>query len=226
MIFCLCFMDRIRPIQQDRAARSSQAFSRAALELMADRPLESITVAEIVARAGLSVGAFYARFSCKEALIDQLCEHRLRDAGQRLEEQVGKLERSEAGLESMVKCYVDEAIALHRENRVLLREVVRTAFGEEDPDVLAGAIGVNRDVTGGVAAALLARRAEIAHPDPERAVRMVPVFVASMLRSYLLFPHVLSQEEQTSPIEGLRNELTRWIMSYLTGKEQSDPQQQ
>jgi AcrR family transcriptional regulator len=66
-----------------RQARSRATFDRllaAAAELLAERRFEEATVAELVRRAGSSVGAFYARFGSKEALFHELDE-RLFEAG-------------------------------------------------------------------------------------------------------------------------------------------------
>jgi AcrR family transcriptional regulator len=43
--------------------------------LLRDRPFESITVLELAQAAGVSTGAFYARFASKEDLLPQLYKH-------------------------------------------------------------------------------------------------------------------------------------------------------
>ena len=58
--------------KQDRSRRTLQAVLDAAMELLATRPFPEVTVTEIVGRAGVSVGAFYSRFSSKESLLDAL----------------------------------------------------------------------------------------------------------------------------------------------------------
>jgi AcrR family transcriptional regulator len=60
------------PPRQARSRQSERRLLGAARALLAERGWDEITVAEIAARAGLAVGAFYARFSGKEALFAQL----------------------------------------------------------------------------------------------------------------------------------------------------------
>lgn len=54
---------------QERSRRSLEKFLEAAKEVVSERGFEDASVAEIVERSGLSVGAFYQRFENKAALL-------------------------------------------------------------------------------------------------------------------------------------------------------------
>lgn len=54
------------------AVRSRRMLREAYVELMTERPLEKITVTDIVSRAGLNRGTFYAHFANPEALREQM----------------------------------------------------------------------------------------------------------------------------------------------------------
>ncbi|MFB9924950.1 TetR/AcrR family transcriptional regulator [Amycolatopsis halotolerans] len=76
-----------RPPQQARSRASLQKVLAAAERVLAEQGLESFTVAEVAAQAGMSVGAIYRRFEGKEQLLyavkDQLLtelETTVRDA--------------------------------------------------------------------------------------------------------------------------------------------------
>ncbi|MGV9292762.1 TetR/AcrR family transcriptional regulator [Amycolatopsis sp. NPDC003676] len=76
-----------RPPQQARSRASLQKVLAAAERVLAEQGLESFTVAEVAAQAGMSVGAIYRRFEGKEQLLyavkDQLLtelEATVRDA--------------------------------------------------------------------------------------------------------------------------------------------------
>lgn len=61
-----------REPRQERSKRTHEALVQAALHLLTNRSYQDITIQEVVAKAGVSVGAFYSRFSSKEALLDAL----------------------------------------------------------------------------------------------------------------------------------------------------------
>lgn len=59
-------------VRRPRQARSQETLDRfltATEQLLAERPFEDITVADIVARAGRTVGSFYARFDDKDSVL-------------------------------------------------------------------------------------------------------------------------------------------------------------
>ena len=60
------------PAKQDRSRQTAERIVAAALDLLGDRSFDQMKVTEIAARAGISVGGFYARFSSKDAVIDYL----------------------------------------------------------------------------------------------------------------------------------------------------------
>ena len=57
---------------QDRSRRTFEAILDATETLLARRPFEEISIAEIVLKAGSSTGSFYARFPAKDALLPAL----------------------------------------------------------------------------------------------------------------------------------------------------------
>jgi AcrR family transcriptional regulator len=59
-------------IKQDRARETYDRLVAAAFELLEDRELEDITIAELARAAGYSVGAFYARFTSKDEFFEAL----------------------------------------------------------------------------------------------------------------------------------------------------------
>src|SRR5690606_36160352 len=60
------------PARQARSRRTQEKLLAAAERLLARRVLDSLTVADIAGEAGVSVGAFYARFEGKQALVPLL----------------------------------------------------------------------------------------------------------------------------------------------------------
>jgi AcrR family transcriptional regulator len=61
-----------RSIKQKRGQKTYDRLVATAFELLEDRDLESITIAELARAAGYSVGAFYARFRSKDEFFEAL----------------------------------------------------------------------------------------------------------------------------------------------------------
>ena len=60
------------PTKQARSRRTRDALIAAAWRLLEKHPWQSISINDLVAAAGCSVGAFYSRFADKEALFEVL----------------------------------------------------------------------------------------------------------------------------------------------------------
>lgn len=75
--------ETVRPPQQARSRRTLERLEKAALELVARDGPDSVTVAQVVARARSSVGSFYARFQGKDELFVHLAEGLRRQALER-----------------------------------------------------------------------------------------------------------------------------------------------
>ena len=61
-----------RKPQQARSAESYQRMLDAAEEILGEKSFDDATISEIAARAGLTIGAFYARFRDKDSLLSEL----------------------------------------------------------------------------------------------------------------------------------------------------------
>lgn len=208
-------MERVRTVHQARAAETADALVNAAYEMMRQRPLAEVSVAEIVRRAGVSVGAFYARFGCKEALLDRLCEDRLRREGEEIRRALEqRLERG-AGLRDLVATYVDLSVGFFERNAVLLREVVRLAYGAREEEALSHTVRVNQEVDRACVRVLLARRREIRHPEPERAAALVPLVTSALLRSLILLRPVLAGPGMPWTSQAIHKEVSRCVLGVL-----------
>ena len=84
---------RVRPPKQARSQQTLERLLVAAETLLAERPWEQIGVAELCAAADASVGAFYARFTDKDALLDLLADAYRTDMA-RFAEQLGAAVRA------------------------------------------------------------------------------------------------------------------------------------
>ena len=76
---------QIRAPKQSRSKRTLERIVAASLELLEAEGLTGLTVHKVVAKAGSSVGSFYARFDGKEDLLDYLGERVWTEALERWE---------------------------------------------------------------------------------------------------------------------------------------------
>ena len=61
-----------RSIKQQRGRKTYDALVATGFELLEEKELEDITIAELAQKAGYSVGAFYARFRSKDEFFDAM----------------------------------------------------------------------------------------------------------------------------------------------------------
>lgn len=189
----------------------------AAEELLEEQPFETITVAQIVRRAGTSVGAFYARFSSKNDLLPAIYSRRFGDESTaRSGEYLAQFASRRMPLEQRTREVVGNMAAYFRSNRRLLQELaMRSGQPESKPVARTQELRAHRAAFhDGWARAFLAHPEQIGHPDPERAVRFGLFVAAATCRDALLLGEPGSED---LPAEDLVGELSRALSAYLRG---------
>ncbi len=157
-----------RAPRQDRSRRTLTRITAAAGILFAERGYEGTKVGDIAARARCSVGAFYARFNDKESLFlhlhDQQCAHLI----QRIDFLCDLFRAENASLEVMVRQTVRALFVFAGDRRAMTRVFIQRS-GIDDAFHARYAQSW-AEVRSRLRPLLLARRAEIANPDPAHAV--------------------------------------------------------
>jgi AcrR family transcriptional regulator len=206
--------------RQKRSQESLERILEATEELIREEGLEALTIGGMVARAGLSVGAFYARFPDKTALLHaaQECFHN------RLEPII----RQEMVAETRDCATLAEAVEVAFE--VLIRNVTGErelsrafmAMSVFDPVMRARGELVNRQRREALTQVLLAYHDEIGHPDPVLAIDLAYGIYAAVVRGRLIFglEHELYYGITNQTIYG---ELKRALALYLQGERSADP---
>jgi AcrR family transcriptional regulator len=200
-----------RARKQPRQSRSRQTEARmlAATEsLLAEREFETLSIDEIVARAHTSVGAFYKRFGSKrellKALLGQLQTQLNENAPKELPTQLSLSERIAAVIDANARAYV--------QRRHLVRACVAAHLKAElklNADERARARAQQRTLEQW----FLGRREEIAHPQPEVAVRMGFYLTLQSLQMSLL----LGERPADLSVEDITAEAKRMLTCYLMG---------
>lgn len=107
--------------KQERSLATYQSLLDAAEQLLAERRLEEITVAHVVARAGSSVGSFYARFPGKEALVVALVERYHEDTRAVMEALLADGRLKTLSLRARARRFIALLVESCRKRRGLLR---------------------------------------------------------------------------------------------------------
>ena len=122
----------------------------------------------------------------------------------------------------MAHSIIGSLAAAHRRQRGLRRALSAYKQSQADADFRLRIDELNAESTRAVADLLLARRAQIRHPNPEQAVTLGLFMVAATLRAV-----VQSEEASLRPFgiveSHLGEELTRMFLGYLgvTGRPSS-----
>lgn len=158
---------RIRPPKQSRSRRTLDRIVEASLELLATEGLAGLTVHKVVAKANSSVGSFYARFDGKEDLLDFLGERVWSEALERWEQALATRDWSDFELSEVIQGAVGLLIDAQRSRSAYLK-ALDWASGRQSDAYEA----FRSELLRGLRQLILLHRNEIAHPDPELAVRL------------------------------------------------------
>lgn len=184
----------------------------AAEKLFAERGYDGASVSDIVARARCSVGAFYARFKDKESLFLHIHDRQCRLLIQRIDFLCDLFRSESAPLEVMVRQSVRALFLFAGQRRSLTRVFIQRSG--TDPAFHARYARTWGEVRDRLRPAMLSRRAEIAHPDVQRAVDFTLQLMHSLWANDVLHHQMKSVTGQETG-EALIEDLTDACLSYL-----------
>ena len=203
----------IRAPQQQRSADTMARLVDATERLLEERPFEEVSVAEITRHARSSIGAFYARFEDKHALMEYL-DHR---HAQELIERVTAYSEERRWRETPIEAFVMEMVgflaAFFKEHRAVLRALSIRARRSADPNASEATQRVNSRLPE-LVRLVLSRRGEIRHASPDLAVYLGFVMVLGTLRERILFPESYPTQIPVSD-SLLADELAKAYLAYL-----------
>ena len=203
---------RFRPPQQTRSQETLARILDAAENVLDEKIFSEATLAEIMQRAGVTVGAFYRRFPDKDALLHLLDERFFDELHQLAISELHPGRWTDASIEEIVAHFCEQAVALYRARRGLLRSLFLRA--RVDPVLQQSARKVNADYIDRLKALMLPRRDQISHPEPDRAIELGYMIIIGALRETVLFGEVWPHPERVVD-GGLAHELARLYLAYL-----------
>jgi AcrR family transcriptional regulator len=207
----------IRPPRQARSERTLERILAAAEALSAKRPLDEVSVDEIVEEAGTSVGAFYKRFPTKHALLPGLLARMQTRNLQQMREGLATPSARKMALGARVVTLLARQADALRAHRAMVRAVVAARVGG-GLALPVTELDQARAMLALLADWLLERRTEIRRPDPEIAVRIALHFSISSLQLTLL----QDEAPSVSP-DRLVAELAQAVIAYLTSPDVALP---
>ncbi len=209
--------DRLTPYKSPRQKRSRESLERlleSAEQQIRANGFESLTIGGVVNNVGLSVGAFYARFPDKTALLHAVQE---RFHG-KLEPKIRAEMIAEAGPMGTLTEAVEAAVDVLIRNVVGERELSRAfmTLSVTDPLLRAGGERINRERRETFVQIMMAHSDEIGHEDKELAVDVAYGIYAAIIRGRLVFG---AEHELYYGIDSttLYRELKQAIAFYLKG---------
>ena len=204
----------VRPPQQARSQATLDRFVEAAVSLLAERRFEDAPVAEIARRARASVGAFYARFPDKDALLEFMNEQMFHAGRANWDAFLAPDRWRGRGVAEVVQGVVRHLVRKRRAHRGVLRALSLYARSRPAPGFLQHATALNRHVHRRLRELLLERKQEIGNPDAARAIGFGLLMVDSAMRDAILFDEVA--ELPRKPTDALlARELSAAWLAYL-----------
>ena len=205
----------LRSVARPKQARSAETLERlldAAQAIIKERGGAELSIPEVVARAGSSVGGFYARFKDKDELVCALEERFVVDM-RRLLDVVTDADRLRGlTLRQFVGPAIGRLVRLYRRNERLAAAFA--AASAHNPGKHARTRAFRDEIVERGGALVLTRSAEIGHPDPERAVEFAIQMVLSTMRAEAVFGPTRARGRALSENE-MVVELEHMFVRYL-----------
>ncbi len=202
------------PTQQSRAEDTAERILQAAERLIDLHGFDATSVADVAAKAGISVGGFYARYRSKKALLHALDEYMITQMLAVLEREMGARKLADQSISIIIRTYIRMMTRFFQKHRTILRQVVTKVRADNEGKTAERIRVFNRRAHSTLKERILTREDDIHHPDPSKAIDLGVMMVSAAAREMVLFDgRALNQS--TSSGRELINELTRAFCAYL-----------
>lgn len=205
-------LEWIRPPRQARSQDTLDRILDAAEGLVSEKGFEDTTVADVAARAGSSVGAFYARFHDKDGLLYALYERYLAQAMTTADVALDPERWEGLGVAGILRAVTRFLVSIYREQEGLIRAFV--IRNHTDAEFRARQARLSHHVNERLGRLLLARAEEVRREPHDRAVAFGLAMVFAALEGLMLFGETRSADLRLSDDE-LAAELAAAFLAYL-----------
>jgi AcrR family transcriptional regulator len=202
----------IRPPRQQRTHQGLERILDVAERLLLDKSFDDIHVREVALRADTSVAAFYRRFNDKDGLLHALHERRCEEAFATADDALDPERWAGADIEEILQTIFPFLIEVMQPNESLYRAIYQRAI--TDDLMRERAMRLNRYVMSGLSELLMARKAEIHHPEPAAAISFaLTQGIALLTQQYTVGIRDLGPVSFRD--DAIANELARSCLAYL-----------
>lgn len=203
--------------QQARSRESLRRLLQATAQLLEEKGLEGATIPRIAARAGLSPGAVYRRFRDKDALLRTLLLETLRAADKGTAEMLTPEFVTRLSLPELVGRIVQGTLRGYRKHAGLMRALHQFARSHPSPALRKQLDELEVRNFRRVVDAVLTKRSQIKHSDPDVAVPFALMLTAFALREIIVLGTLSTAWSALMPKDDdqLGDELARSFLSYL-----------
>lgn len=174
------------PTVQERGRKAVERLLFAAEKILETQGLEAATVPAIAARAGMSVGNVYKRFPDKDSLLRAVYQRFFAETLAANEFALDPAKWKDIPTAEVLSTLVTGMIEGYGSRRALVRALLIYAQTHGDADFRAHAEEMRLRTLGLFERLLRDRRADIGHPQPERAIRFVVTLLASALENAVM----------------------------------------
>lgn len=196
--------------KQDRSRRSAARLIEAAEALIEEHGFDRMSLRDVCRRAGVTSGSFYGRFTKKLDLALVLAEEigdNCVEVAERFSERL-----PEIGIQSGIQALLEDSIQLYQQRGALFRALIATA--RTYPDVAQTMRCANDQVFSVLITAFKPLHASLAHPRPEKAVRLGLFLILNGLREMVLEQQLFEKPQSEQQVV-LVDELTTLFLKYV-----------
>ena len=204
------------PTVQERGRNTVERLLNAAEQTLESVGLEGATVPAIAARAGMSVGNVYKRFPDKDSLFRAVYERFFSEALASNEFALDPAKWEGIPTAEVLSTLVTGMIEGYRLRRPLIRALLLYAQTHADAEFRAHAEELRLETLELFERLLRDRRADIGHPQPERAIRFVVMLIAHALQNAVVSEGGrISSGDFLAHVPETAGELSRIVNGYL-----------
>jgi AcrR family transcriptional regulator len=202
--------------KQRRSQETRDLLLDAAEAVLREDGLADLKIVSVVERANSSVGAFYRRFSDRDALLYAVQERNHAHARELYDQQLTKLQTQDLSLsETLAEMFAFRAKMIARDAPLLhafvVQEALGPAFQEEGRRFFAYCRSAMTHV-------VVSHKDEIAHPNPALAAEVVcRTWLALMEQVVLYGASPFDVPGPSADVDTLVAEFTRAMVGYLRG---------
>jgi AcrR family transcriptional regulator len=188
-------MTAVRPPKQRRSRESYERVLDAAFALLEENGFEGLTVQEVAARSGVSVGAIYERFGNKETLL-RAVHARTMESMSEAHAAAGDPAARADGAAAAIVAVVAGMARIMNDNRKALRAFMH--LGAVDEVISARGSEASIALSKTFKRALMPHASEFRHPEPDVALDVAFRVAYSTLARQVMYGPVFESDRRLS----------------------------